>query len=761
MPPAGDVDTTAASDSDFHVGQYIQVVADRWRWIVLACLLSVALGLLHFFLTPRLYRAQTTLQIEQRSLLSLGGERNPWLDAWAGRKYYPTQYRLLESRGLAERVAINLELYADSRFNPRSLPSDGDAKKTDAGPSNAEIASIASRILANLTVKPDTQTELVELIYISPSPELASIIVNGVADAYIDWGIQTRTDDVGRASSFLQQQIDTLKSEIDEKERQLQEYGRDSDIVNLDPESNATLQRLAELNQSQTEAIRERLEMQALYNALMNAAPEDWGEVQSSPMVESLRRELLDLERDYEAKLRIYKPDWPEMVSIRTRIEEARENVKIVGTDEMESLRRRAHSDYQAALRQERTLDAQIERAKGEAMDLSSASVEYENLEMEITNRRDLLEDLSKRLSEAGISASLQNTRESNVRVVDRALEPGGPFRPSLRVDVTISLALGLLLGVGVILLVHFLDRTIKTSEELERILGHPVLTVIPEVSAGARAGRYGYYAASQRDKSERKGVRSLAKQRRKKSEPAAELDIELVPHTHSRLAVSEAYRALRTALLLSSADQLKVISITSAEANEGKTATATNLSVVMAQLGRRVLIVDADLRKSRLHHIFGVSNRVGLVNYLTSPIEGSEILIPTSLPNLTFCPAGPHPPNPSELLASERMADFVTLVRERFDTVIIDTPPVMMVTDAILAGSMSDGIVLCFRAHKILREQVRNSRDRLELSDVKVLGAVLNRHRPVGSGYYSGKYYYKAYDSYVTDDDETVGSAA
>jgi capsular exopolysaccharide synthesis family protein len=234
-----------------------------------------------------------------------------------------------------------------------------------------------------------------------------------------------------------------------------------------------------------------------------------------------------------------------------------------------------------------------------------------------------------------------------------------------------------------------------------------------------------------------------------KKKAPAAALppsQIELVPHERPRTLISESYRSLRTALMLSSARELKAIAVTSAVAGEGKTATASNLAVVLAQLGRQVLLVDCDLRKPRLHQVFRVSNRFGLVNQLTATAEPEAVFLPTEVPNLWITPSGPIPPNPSELLSSDRMRDWLKAVRGRFDFVVLDTPPALAVTDATIVGMLADGVVLTLRSGKVTREEARLCRDRLRQSGIKILGAVLNRYRSLQTGLGKRYRYYEAY---------------
>ena len=744
------------------IQEYLNLLRRRWRVIAVFTLLAITAGLVHFFVSPSRYRATTTIQVGQRSPLNFSSDPNPWLEAWASVKYYPTQYRLLKSRGLAEQVVLDLRLAEnatiDSEVSQPSTDADGEALELSAV--EELTARIATRLLANLDINPVSETELVDISFVSSRPAEAAQVANAFADAYIDWGIRERSQTVGKASVFLTQQIDTLRTEIDDKEEQLEEYSRTTDIINLDPSTNVTLQRLEQLNAEYTRALGDRFEKQARYNELKDSPAEA---VADEPIVNEMQRDLARLEQEYSSKLDVYKPDWPEMVDLSSEISKTRVRLNSLIAEQSEELTRSAYAEYQTALRGEQALDRQIRKIRQEAMNLNSAAVEFRDLQTEISNKRALLDDFLRRRAETGVSASLQGTRESNVRIIDRALVPSAPFRPSLQNNLVLSLTSGLALGIGLVLLLHLLDRTIKNPEELERLLGHPVLAVIPDISEGGRGyggyGSYASYGSGARAKRSSTATAVLGGTGRDQPEDEA-TEIELLPELRPRLAVSEAYRSLRTALLLSSAEQLKVVTITSAEASEGKTATATNLAIVMAQLGRRILLVDADLRKPRLHKVFKVSNRSGLVSVLTAsePVE-SVTLTNTQVQGLSLCPSGPQPPNPSELLASERMSDFLDHARSSFDFVIVDSPPVLAVTDAILPGSLGDGVVLCLRAHKVLREDIRACRNALERAEVRILGAVLNRYQPARAGSYGRKYHY--YESYSDQSDDTASDSA
>ncbi len=742
-----------APESDFDVKDFAAKILRHWRLIVVTTTLCAAGGLVKYFITPKEYTARALIQIERRSLGPLIGVQNPWLENYWNMEFYPTQERLLQSRGLAELVVRNLHLATDPAFTDQAAPQAGG--EASAAADDAAIANLAQAIRGGLSVRRIRDTQLIELFYTSHTPTLAARLANGFAQSFIEMGVANRYETAGQASTFLADEIANLRSEISTKERQLQEIGRRNDIVSLDPDSDQLRQRLQALNQDYAEAQNQRIQLEAKYRELSNGPDASVADSYSGGQVNQLRANLLEMEQDYASRSRTYKPDWPQMVELKGKIDQTQQALDKLIRDNARKAREAAQSEYQAALRQERGLALEIDNVKGQSLDTKGGRLEFLNLEDEVGTRRQLLNQLLQRQSETQVTARLQDTKASNVQVVDTALVPGGPSRPSLRQDGSLGLMLGLALGVGLALLREFMDRTIKTSEELERVLTLPVLAVIPDIFDTGRPygyGGYGYGYGYGATSSSGKGKRSRANrawlEKRKKEDPQR---IELLPHEKPRLAVSEAYRSLRTAILLSSAEELKVIAVTSAEAGEGKTATATNLAVVMAQLGRQVLIVDGDLRKPRLHQLFGVSNRLGLVNYLTGTAEPETIFSPTEVPNLVVCPSGPLPPNPSELLSSERMQRFLERVRSRFDFIVIDTPPTLAVTDSTLIGSFTDGVVLCCRAGRLLREDARACRDRLRFSEVRPLGAVLNGFRAAASSAsYARKHRY--YQSYIAD---------
>lgn len=733
---------TPRAGAGFDLRVWIRLLAERWRLIALAAVVCAAAGLVHYYLTPRQYRATTMLQISQKRTIPVSADSNPWLDHWASLKFFPTQYRLLRSRGLAEEVVVQLDLINDPAFNPGAselLPAPVDTERS-AVDDDAYLATLANRLRARVEVEPIDGTELLTITYVANDPELTARIANGYARTFIDWSTAERVRSVGEASTFLDQEIERLTDELREKERLLREYGREADRIPVEGAGDTRLDRLRSLNEALAGARARVRSLQARYTQLRNDPDAVVASRSPAPSITTLEAEKLRLQGQYEELLKTYREDWPEVVALRTRIEEQDDRIARAQAEAANLARSAARAELRAAQGEQAAIQSDIDTLKEEALDLGVASIDYDNLRLEIEAARGELARLNESRSAAGRSARLESSGESTVRVVDRALVPTRAFRPSLRVNMTLGLVAGLLIGTGGVLLVHFLDRTVKSAEELESLLDLPVLAVVPDIEA--KASSYGGYRRVEPTAAD-EGART----------------IERVPHRHPSLPVSEAYRSLRTGLLLSSAEELRVIAVTSAGAGEGKTATAVNLAIVLAQLGEKVLLVDADLRKPRVHRVFETENRSGLVDAIAAGGRAEATLQSTEIANLTLCTSGPHPPNPSELLGSARLRTFLSDVKGRFDRVVIDTPPVLAVTDAILVGSVADGTILTCRAGKVDRDEALTCRDQLRLSGVRILGTVFNCYRPhfgeVGRRYR----YYQAYGE--TDASAATDSAA
>jgi capsular exopolysaccharide synthesis family protein len=755
------------AESDLNLAAYLGWVRRWWKLVAATCLAAMAAGAIHYLVTPSTYKSTATIQIERRTLAKPLSSQAPWLENVLDPDYYPTAYKQLGSRGLAERVVKRLGLLADPALDRSASGSFAGAAARGAAVDDEEVlGALANRLRKRLSVEPVPRTQLVEISYQDPSPAVAKRVANGFADAFIDMGIEYRFTSAGMTSTFLDSRVEALKKEIADKEGKLQALSRRTNTIAVDAGLNPTLQRLQALNAAQIDATNARLEKEATYKGLLTAPPETIADTLQPGLIGTMRADELKLERDYEAKLKVYKAEWPAVAELKSEIERSKQNLAAAVKEAVATARKSAYAAYVTALGQERQLEAEIDKLKSRVMDQSSLGAEFRTLEDEIRTRRELLDKLLRSQSETGVEAHLQDTRDSNVHILDRALTPARPFLPSLQQDLSYGLLLGLLVGVVTALVAAVLDRAIKTPEEVERQLGLATLAVIRDVEeTGTVYGtspphRYGQgqaglerHAAAPRPWSRGGaqaaggGAAARARTDRDKAAVKAAARIELVPHEHPRAQVSEAYRSLRTALLLSSTQRLRAVAVTSAAMGEGKTATASNLAIVLAQLGRPVLIVDADLRKPSLHQVFGTSNQLGLVSHLTGTAAAGEVVVPTAIPNLWITPAGPLAPAPSELLSSDAMHDWLRAACARFEYVVIDTPPMLAVTDALVVGVIADGVVLTLHSGRVTRDEARLCRDRLRQAEVRVLGAVLNRCRTKHAGRAER---YHSYETYV-----------
>jgi capsular exopolysaccharide synthesis family protein len=702
-------------------------------------------------ITPPLYRATTVVDVEKDRGSPLDIGVGQAIDFWGyNPEFVPTQMRLMQSREVAEKVVRRLDLVVNPELNP---PKKGVATKP--GQADEDVIRLANQLKSSMTVVSIRGTNLVELSFTAGSPKLAADIANALASAYIEWNMESKYRVVGQASEFLSKQIEQLKDEVEEREKKLQSYSREKDIVSVDPQTNITLQKLEALNRDLSAATGDRVTKEARYYEVQNARPDAVAETLSGGVVTQLRNEQAKLERDYAEKLNLFKPSWPAMQQLQAQIQKGRQNLDAVIQETVAKARQTARSEYQTALRREESLKAVLQTQKAEAMTLNTNAIEYNNLKVEVSTKRSLLDALSRRQSETEVASRLSGSRESNVRVVDRAVPSGGRFRPSYAKNLLLGLFLGLAGGVGLTFFLEYMDRSLRRPEQVEQQLGLPALGLIPSIGGGD-ADRYGYGHFGLKKGARRYGYGLLYGGKRKQAKDGKEVapeplpDIELLPHAHPRSTISEAYRAFRAALLLARAGGVQCIVVTSGFPGEGKTTTAANLAVVLGQLGKKVLLIDSDLHKARLHEVLKVSNRVGLVSILAEKVDAQKAVQPTSIPGVAVITSGPTSPNPSGLLASDTMRMLLQGARKSFDYIILDSPPVMAVADALILGSESDGIVLCVKGGETPREQVARVRDRLLRANLKILGVLINNlaGRPGGYGdkYYQYESYTKAY---------------
>jgi polysaccharide biosynthesis transport protein len=666
---------------DFHASQYLRVLSRR-RWLVgSALLLAFAVAAVATLLSRVSYRATAILHVDREGPNPTEAHVNERREVAIDPQFIATEMRLMQNRAVAERAVAKL----------------------GGPPSGRSVAEEARGILQDVDVTPVRGTNLVELSVVMGEKERAAAVANALAESYIDWKIETKSHAVDQTAEFLESQIATTRKSLDAKEKQLLALGQKKGILS-DPRGNVDIQSLETLALGSTNALADRLAGEARYRETQGASARSL--TQTSPLVTQLQTDLARMEREYGQKLAIYKPEFPAMLQLKEQIDTTRQHLTTVMKETAAAAREASRSEYMAALRREESLKAALQRQRSSALAETTDLATFNALKAEVDTHRALLDTLMKRAAETEVLARMQGERISNVRVVETALPPSRPFTPSPPRNAAAALAFGLLLGCSAAIGAEYMDRSLKTRDDVRQVLKLPVLGAIPRTRA----------LAANRNTTV---VDIVAAPQGADGQPLDEVPYTLTPW-------AAAYRAFRTSLLLTRGEGVRVVAITSALPFEGKTSTAGNLAIVLAQLGKKVLLVDCDLHKPRLHEVFELPIKTGLTTVLSSGGDPAGATYATRVPGVFVVAAGPPVEDPSALLHGEAMERFLRHVRGEFDHVILDTPPVLAVPDAVLLGREADGVVLCMRGGQTAREQVVRARDELLSGGSRILGVVI-----------------------------------
>lgn len=710
---------------EVHLSHYWNVIRKRWK-IAAAILIVVMLGtfIASYFSRP-LYRSTIQLQIERETpTLTV---QDLFGIAASDQEFLQTQYVLLKSRGLALRVVDDHKLYNDPSFNPQGI----------AGKTPAEIEAIkygiAGSLIGGIFVDPVPNTSLVQISYVGTTPQQAQKVAEAWGDSFMRMNVAKKLDSIQQAGLYLTQQIAAVKSDLENSRQQMQDYGAARGIVSANEGGDdSTLQRLLQMNTEVTTAQAALYEKQAVFNSLQRTSAESV--TASDPLVARLSEELSRQQREYAEKRLQYLEGHPVMKQLADGIEKTRASRAAAVRDSYSRQLEAARAEVSAANARVSATRGAYETQRGQAQKTNMDAARYVDLRMAVETKQTLLTSLQTRLNETEVTARLRGGASSNVSWIDHAPLPGGRFNQTMKKNLQSAFPLGAILGLATIFFLEYMDRSIKTPEELEKHTRFASLGVIPAASTLNRGSAYAYGKTPSR-------LRAVDTEEKQQG-------IELIPHTDARSPISESYRAFRTSLLLASANSPKVIVITSSFAREGKTTTSVNLATVLAQMGKPVILADADLRRPRLQKVFRGKMNLGLVNYLAANIPLNDIIQPTDVPNLSVILSGPIPPNPSELLASDRMKHLMQELRSNFAYVIFDSPPMLAVTDAIVLAANADGVVLTVHGGQTPRELVQRSAEKLRQANIPVLGAILNNLDLKQYGYTYRKSYYDYYES-------------
>ncbi len=691
------------------------------RRAIIATVLAVAVGvaLLATFLSTPMFRAETLIQIEREGGKVLEFQDLMTQESVNAKDFYQTQYELLRSRNLASRVIDQHGLRSVGTVSESNAPSffveaismlkdwiQGDnssAEETVEG-------DVESLFLESLNITPVKNSSLVRVSYDSPDPKEAADIANAIAESFIRMNLERRYEASSYAKTFLKEQTQQVQANLEDSERRLAAYAREREIINLDDKLEILVEKLKKMSTELIRAESERILAEAKYQEMLEEGLASTDAVLASHVVQSFKARKADLDIEYQELIKIYKPSYPRMQQIREQIAKVEQKI----ADESAIIANSIKASFESHTRREAKLKRRIGEIKEEILTLQDRSTDYQAIKREVDTNRELYDGLLQRMKEVGVAAGIGT---NNISVVDSAEIPGGPYKPSLWKNLAIAFVLGLFGGVLLAFLSESLDDTMRSSEQLERQTGIPVLGLIPFVSDA--------------------NVDSRAQ------------SISLLTYQNPKSALGEAIRSMRTSLIFATpeGDALRVLHFTSSNPGEGKTSTAVNTAITFTQTGSKVLLIDADLRNPSLHKVFSLPNTQGLTNYLTSNVEPAQIAQATEVIRLFAITSGPISPNPVELLSSDKMLDLVQLARKKFDYVIIDGSPVIGLADALVLANLAGASLVVVEGGKTRVGALDASIKRLSGVNARIVGCVLTKvRRSTSNGYeYDYRYSYGA----------------
>lgn len=699
------------NDDEIDLLEYWRILVKR-RWMVMGVLaFVVVIGLIGTLLMTPIYRASTTMQIERDSARVVDVEGVVPVEAANDRDFYQTQYELLRSRSLAQRVVSQLDLTSDPRYHAAREPSPwralvssvrGGVPEEEETFEQRERAAIGW-LADHLNVEPIRNSRLLRLHFDSPDAQLSERIVNAYSEAFIASNLDRRFEATSYARTFLEERLAELKLRLEDSEKELVAYAQAEQIINVDDRQSLASTNLGSLNAALSQAQDQRIRAEARWQQAQSAQGLGLAQYLDSPSIQKLRETRAELAARYQENLSVYQPGFPLMQQLQAQMDEVDRLIEA----ELGNIRASVRSEYDGALAQEQLLATRVDELKDDVLDLRSRSIQYNILQREVDTNRELYEGLLQRYKEIGVAGGVGT---NNISIVDRAEVPMGRFKPSLSLNLALAFVIGGMLGVLIAFVLEFLDDSIKSPEEVEKQLGLAVLGVIPKLGKGV-------------------------------TPTEALLDM--------RSAFSEAYRSVRTALQFSTETGVpRSLLVTSPRPAEGKSTTALTLARNFAQLGKRVLLVDGDLRKPSLHKQLQLDNSVGLTNYLSGAVRPPQAFQESGTPGLQVMCSGPLPPNPAELLSGPRMLSLVTVGSEKFDLVIIDGPPVMGLADAPILSNIAGGTLLVIEAGSTRNAVAKMALKRLHVARARVLGVLLSKFdarkagHAYGYGYGDASYY-------------------
>lgn len=727
-----------AQDSAFNPREIINKIIARW-WLILAIVtLATSVSAVNIYRQRSTYQATATIEVASDSALA-AADKIIILDNSAETDLQTAMF-LLQSSPLLLDVVTRLQLDKNPGFTSasgtrsiwealRNGDSQGDAASTltpdqklnrepqlpgkmtaaNASRPDPSLLGYAANIKANLKLSPVAGTRLISISYADYDPELATQIVNGIAECYIDRTFNKKIEQFSNTSQWLDATTRKFETQVKEAEQQLADYTRSRGIFNADGKEDLTATKLSALHDQVIRAETERMLTESLYDQVRKGNVGQLPEAFVNPTTAELQKRLSELTITTAQQSVKFGSKNPRVIEAQQQIGALQQEID----NSRKTLEDKLKAEFERTLRNEQTLQAAFNRAKAEAVEQNQTSIQYSILKQNVDTAKALYTDFLKKTNQADAQMAEQ---KRSVSIAEPAQIPTRPIGPNrLRVILT-SFLLSLLGSIGLVFLIDYLNNKIKTVDDLYRFTKLPVLGVIPTVS--------------QADGS----ATALVLSRLEKDQHPA----------RSNYNISEAYRRLRTSILLAAAGRPpRTILFTSSVAGEGKTTSTVNIGLTLASLGARVLLIDADMRKPRIHKLFDISSKQGLSTFLSNNIEIDAVITETEQENLWVLPCGIIPPNSSDLVSSERMQQLLTTAVDRFDHVLIDSPPVLGASDPVILSRLVDGVILIVQGERSTRDHIRNAKEELRKVGAKIFGTVLNNSKMRRDTYYSSYYYY------------------
>ena len=705
-----------------HLLDYL-IILRKHQWLIITFLLTVVtvVTIASFKMKP-VYEAAARVEVDKESQNMVPfPDSNSYGEYEDSENYIETQTKILQSETLALMTIKSMDLARYPEFGGASAVSTIHEGAIPRRP------AILGAFLGRLGVKRVPNSRLIQVQFEAEDPQLAAAVVNAHLQNFVEQNFRSKFDATTQATTWLSSELEELRIKVEKSEDARIAYERENQIWQIDEKQDITTQKLADLSKAVTDAQTDVAQKEALYRMALSGNVDALPAARTNEVISALVKRKSDLDESYAEALDQYGPNFPKVLRIAAQQKEVDDNLASARKTMVESV----GVEFDTAKTHVELLQEALDKQKAEANDLAEKLVQYHILQHDAESNKQLYDGLLQKLKEAGITTGLRST---NIRVVDPALAPASPSRPQKARNIFLAVLVGLVGGIGLALFREYLDNTVKSPDDIEALTGLPSLAVVPSLpglpSTQGRLSRLAREAAPQSATGPR---------------------VELLSYIQPKSQISEAFRALRTSLLLSQADHPpQVILVTSALPREGKTTAAVNLAVTLAQLGDRTLLMDSDLRKPGIRRALNLTGgkEVGLSSYLAGVSTLDEVLMPhPTINNLVALTTGPVPPSPADLLSSHRMREAITDLRHRFKFVVIDSPPVMAATDAVILSALTDGVLLVVRSGETPKEAFTRTRDLLAAVKCRLLGVVLNAvDSSAPDYYYSYRYYPYAY---------------